>query len=130
MLRCEFGTEYWNVFQLEARLGIRVKVRMIAAVCIPYLGKCPSLEPWDRLHIRLKLKTSKLVSRVEIALYRSDSDIVGADLRLWQPQATTEFLAIAINCIYYLSFERQTTRKARQTGVFLDAISAAFAPKK
>lgn len=77
---------------------------MIAAVCIPYLGKCPSLEPRDRLHIRLKLKTLKLVSRVEIALYR-DSDIVGADLKLWQPQATTEFLAIAVNCICCLSFD-------------------------
>lgn len=74
---------YWTVFQTEAGLGVRVNIKMIDAVCIPYLGKCPTLEPWDRLHIRLKLKSIGIgIESRKLALHRSDSNAVGMDVRL------------------------------------------------
>jgi hypothetical protein len=50
---------------------------MIAVVRIPHLDKCPSLEPWDRLHVHFKLDVretlcSELASRVENSLMYHD----------------------------------------------------------
>jgi hypothetical protein len=50
------------VIQPAARLGISVQAKSISAVYIPYLGKGPSLEPWDRLHIHLKLRVQLAIT--------------------------------------------------------------------